>query len=65
MGRATRIERREIEVIENGSGIAHEGAELDQRARTCAQGSNACATPAVRRAMKSSPRISSFCKILR
>jgi multiphosphoryl transfer protein len=33
VGRATRIERREIEVIENGSGIAHEGAELD-RARS-------------------------------
>ena len=33
VGRATRIERREIEVIENGAGIAHEGAELD-RARS-------------------------------
>jgi multiphosphoryl transfer protein len=33
VGRATRIERREIEVVENGSGIAHEGAELE-RARS-------------------------------
>jgi phosphocarrier protein FPr/phosphocarrier protein len=30
VGRATRIERREIDVIESGSGSAHESAALDQ-----------------------------------
>jgi phosphoenolpyruvate-protein phosphotransferase len=30
VGRATRIERREIDVIEDGSGSAHESAALDQ-----------------------------------
>jgi phosphoenolpyruvate-protein phosphotransferase len=30
VGRATRIERREIAVTENGAGPAHEGAELEQ-----------------------------------
>jgi multiphosphoryl transfer protein len=30
VGRATRIERREIDVAENGAGAAHESAELEQ-----------------------------------
>jgi phosphoenolpyruvate-protein phosphotransferase len=29
-GRATRLERREIEVVKTGRGISHEGAELDR-----------------------------------
>jgi phosphocarrier protein FPr/phosphocarrier protein len=33
VGRATRIERREIDVIESGSGSAHESAALDQARR--------------------------------
>src|SRR6185437_10255450 len=38
VGRAARIERREIAVIENGSGTAHEGAELARaRAQTHAR----------------------------
>lgn len=38
VGRAARIERREIAVIENGLGTAHEGAALDQaRAQTHAR----------------------------
>jgi phosphoenolpyruvate-protein phosphotransferase len=30
VGRATRIERREIDVAENGAGVAHESTELEQ-----------------------------------
>ncbi|MDB6086204.1 MAG: ptsP, partial [Gammaproteobacteria bacterium] len=30
VGRATRIERREVEVVEQGSGIAHESTELER-----------------------------------